>query len=103
MEYYSRPLPFYFGKQIDIDKEYRGEGYGSKIMDSIEQHLRERGAAGLLFDGIPQEAGAAGMYERRGWIPVGSVKGRGSQAYAFNLPAGFDPARMDMAINLVRE
>jgi ribosomal protein S18 acetylase RimI-like enzyme len=49
-----------------IDKEFRGEGIGSALMDSIEERARASGSTRLSLDVSAKNAVARRLYERRG-------------------------------------
>ena len=51
---------------IAIDKEIRGEGVGSALMDSIEERARASGSTRLSLDVSAKNEGARRLYERRG-------------------------------------
>jgi ribosomal protein S18 acetylase RimI-like enzyme len=51
---------------IAIDKELRGEGVGSALMDSIEERARASGSTRLSLDVSAKNEGACRLYERRG-------------------------------------
>jgi len=49
-----------------IDKNLRGEGVGSALMDSIEERARASGSTRLSLDVSAKNVGARRLYERRG-------------------------------------
>ena len=49
-----------------IDKELRGEGIGSALMDSVEERARASGSTRLSLDVSDKNEGARRLYERRG-------------------------------------
>ena len=51
---------------IAIDKELRGEGVGSALMDSIEERARASGSTRVSLDVAAKNEGARRLYERRG-------------------------------------
>ncbi len=51
---------------IAIDKELRGKGVGSDLMDSVEKRARASGSTRLSLDVSAQNEGARRFYERRG-------------------------------------
>ena len=51
---------------IAVDKELRGEGVGSALMDSLEERARASGSTRLSLDVSAQNEGARRFYERRG-------------------------------------
>ena len=82
IEYFSKPFPFYQISHIGVDYPYKGQGYGSKMMDFIENFLREMRRAGVLLEAIDPDSPAAGMYARRGWQELPDSDG----VHAYNLP-----------------
>jgi ribosomal protein S18 acetylase RimI-like enzyme len=51
---------------IAVDKELRGEGIGSTLIDAIEDRARATGSARLSLDVAAKNKGARKLYERRG-------------------------------------
>ncbi|MFC2079819.1 GNAT family N-acetyltransferase [Candidatus Bipolaricaulota bacterium] len=51
---------------IAVDKELRGEGVGSSLIDSIEDRARVSGASRLSLDVSAKNEAARRLYERRG-------------------------------------
>ena len=51
---------------IAVDKQHRGDGIGSALIDSVEQKARETGAARLSLDVTAKNKAARRLYERRG-------------------------------------
>lgn len=49
-----------------VDKEHRGQGIGSMLMDSMEARARAGGASRLALDVAAGNKGARRLYERRG-------------------------------------
>ncbi len=56
----------YYLQAIAIDKELRGEGIGSALLDSIEDRARAAGSTRLCLDVAAKNDGARRLYERRG-------------------------------------
>ncbi len=56
---------FYLQAMI-VDKEHRGLGIGSTLMDSIEDRARAAGSTRLSLDVSARNEGARRLYERRG-------------------------------------
>ena len=56
----------FYLQAIAIDKELRGEGIGSALMDSIEDRARATGSTRLCLDVGAKNEGARRLYERRG-------------------------------------
>ncbi len=66
-----------------VDKEFRGKGIGSTLIDSIEERARASGSIRLSLDVAATNEGARRLYERRGmniesqWpkrIPIPGIK-----------------------------
>ena len=51
---------------IAVDRELRGEGVGSMLMDAVEDRARASGATRLSLDVSARNEGARRLYERRG-------------------------------------
>ena len=51
---------------IAVDKELRGEGVGSRLIDSIEDRARASGSPRLSLDVSAKNEGARRLYEHRG-------------------------------------
>ena len=49
-----------------VDREYRGKGIGSALMDTIEERARASGSTRLSLDVSANNEGARRIYERRG-------------------------------------
>ena len=56
----------FYLQAIAIDRELCGNGIGSVLMDSLEEHARVSGAARLALDVSAKNEGARRFYERRG-------------------------------------
>ena len=56
---------FYVGA-IAVDKELRGDGVGSVLMDFFEERARASGSTRLSLDVSAKNEGARRFYERRG-------------------------------------
>jgi GNAT superfamily N-acetyltransferase len=82
MAYFSTPFPFYYLDELYVEYKKQGKGYGSKIMDQVENWLIEKRRAGVVTDAIDTDSPASGMYERRGWKKIPGH----DHSYAFNLP-----------------
>lgn len=91
IEYFSKPIPLYQVSELYIDNEYKGKGYASKIMDQVENWLKERRKPGVLVDAILQGDPASGFYSRRGWLEVPSSLG----LHVFNWPKDVDIKKLN--------
>ena len=58
---------FYLGA-IAVDKEVRGDGVGSVLMDAVEERARATGSTRLSLDVSAKNERARRFYERRGMI-----------------------------------
>ncbi|UCF05525.1 MAG: GNAT family N-acetyltransferase [bacterium] len=56
----------YYLQGIAVDKELRGDGVGSFLMDSFEERARASGSTRLSLDVSAKNEGARRFYERRG-------------------------------------
>ena len=56
----------YYLLSIAVDEELRGEGVGSRLIDSIEERARASGSRRLSLDVSAKNEGARRLYERRG-------------------------------------
>lgn len=82
IEYFSKPFPLYQISDLYIEPEHQGEGKASKIMEKVEEMLKERKKPGVLVDAIDEDSPAKGMYQRRGWQEVPDQGG----LFVYNLP-----------------
>ena len=57
----------FYLQAIAVDKELRGEGLGSTLMDSFEEQARASGAIRLALDVSAKNEAARRFYERRGF------------------------------------
>jgi ribosomal protein S18 acetylase RimI-like enzyme len=58
----------FYLQAIAIDKEHRGDGIGSLLMDSLEERARASGAVRLALDVSAKNEEARRFYEHRGMI-----------------------------------
>ena len=56
----------FYLQAIAVDKELRGDGVGSTLIDSIEDRARASGSTRLSLDVSAKNEGARRLYERRG-------------------------------------
>ncbi|HSG29556.1 MAG TPA: GNAT family N-acetyltransferase [Candidatus Krumholzibacterium sp.] len=56
----------YYVLAVTVEKEFRGMGIGSVLMDSIEKKARAAGCVRLALDVSASNEGAIKLYERRG-------------------------------------
>ena len=50
--YHSNPLPFYYIESVGVGGSFRDKGYGSFLVQHINDFLNEKGKAGLLVSTI---------------------------------------------------
>ncbi len=81
-EYLSKPLPHYLLSDLYVEFEHKGKGYASKILEKMEEFLKERKKPGILVDAIMVGDPASDMYARRGWKEVPDSGG----LHVFNWP-----------------
>ena len=89
LTYYSRPYPFYLVDGVYVDFEEQGKGHGGRLMDAVENFLRERKRAGVLVEAVFEESNS-GWYQRRGWEKVPGE----DYLYAYNLPSNMDITKL---------
>ena len=58
----------FYLQAIAVDKELRGDGVGSVLMDSFAERARASGSTRLSLDVSAKNEGARRFYERRGMI-----------------------------------
>jgi ribosomal protein S18 acetylase RimI-like enzyme len=67
-------------ESLSVLKAYRGSGLGSRLLDQLEAHVRERGAKDLILGVLPGNDDAKRLYERRGyrstWLYMSKLDGR---------------------------
>ena len=56
----------FYLQAIGVDKELRGDGVGSVLMDSFEERARASGSTRLCLDVSAKNEGACRFYRRRG-------------------------------------
>ena len=57
---------YFYIHAIAVDKEVRGDGVGSVLMDSFEERARATGSTRLSLDVFAKNEGARRFYKRRG-------------------------------------
>ena len=57
-------------ESLAVLPEHRGRGLGSELLDRLERALADRGVGDLVLGLLPGNAGAARLYERRGYRPT---------------------------------
>jgi len=62
----SIPDGDFYLQAITVDKELRGDGVGSVLMDFVEERARASGSTRLSLDVSARNQGACRFYERRG-------------------------------------
>ena len=53
---------------IAVDREMRGKGIGTKLLDELEHYARENGFSSIRLDVIDTNPAARRLYERRGFV-----------------------------------
>ena len=56
----------FYIQALAVDRELRGQGIGSALMECIEDRARGRGCRRLCLDVAAKNKGARRLYERRG-------------------------------------
>ncbi len=100
MTYYGKPAPFYHIHSLEVEKEERGLGHGSAVLDSLNDFLKKHNTMGLLENAIHPASKAQGMYERHGWVNLPDDSGDFTFGpwYAYNIPDGTSPEKMGRII-----
>ena len=57
----------FYLQAVAVDKELRGAGFGSILMDSLEEQARASGSTKLALDVSAKNEGARRFYDRRGF------------------------------------
>jgi ribosomal protein S18 acetylase RimI-like enzyme len=57
-------------ESVGVVPELRGRGLGTRLLDALEQALREDGVHDLVVGALPGNTGAVRLYERRGFRPA---------------------------------
>jgi ribosomal protein S18 acetylase RimI-like enzyme len=73
---------------IDLLPEVQGQGWGTRLIETLVAALRRHGVTGLHLAASTDNAGAIAFYPRVGFIPLPSHAG--VQAFGMHLP-GNDP------------
>lgn len=61
-----------FIQNIEVKWELRGQGYGNRVMEAVEQHIAKRaGKAGICVALFDDYGPAQRLYAKRGYIPDG--------------------------------
>lgn len=71
--YYRKKGVYSFG-QFAIDPKFQGLGFGSNILNHIEQVAKKLGAAELALDTSEKASSLINFYKRRGYIEVDYTK-----------------------------
>ncbi|QKJ18692.1 GNAT family N-acetyltransferase [Microbacterium hominis] len=72
-EPYSDAYPAHL--HIDLLPELQGQGWGRRLIQTLEDALRERGVAGLHLVAASENTGALAFYPRVGFTPIPSHPG----------------------------
>jgi ribosomal protein S18 acetylase RimI-like enzyme len=57
-------------ESLAVLPDHRGRGLGTELLDRLEEELRLQGVTDLVIGLLPGNAGAARLYERRGYRPT---------------------------------
>ena len=57
-------------KSLYLRKEYRGRGYGKRLLDTVIRKAREEGFRYLVLDSMSKYKAALGLYESIGFVPI---------------------------------
>ena len=97
-EYYNDPFPFYYVSFLSVKSEKRGEGFGSALLEKINEFLDTKSRTGFLVNTISPDNPAKPMYEKHGWVPVSGKSGW----FAYNLPDDLEEGRLEKAIYKIK-
>lgn len=84
--YLSRPIPLYQLSDLWVEYSHHGQGLSSRLMDQVEDFLRQRKKPGVLVDAIMDDNSAKGMYQKRGWVKIPDMM----HLFIFNQPKNLD-------------
>lgn len=56
-------------ESLSVSPAHRGAGIGARLLDALEDHLREAGARDIIIGALPGNP-AVRLYERRGYKPT---------------------------------
>lgn len=71
--YTKQGLHAYLLVHMSVDHKSRGSGFGSKLIEAINDFLVKKKAIGLLVDSIQPDSAAKGLYERHGWVRLEKI------------------------------
>lgn len=72
-EYYRKKGVFSFG-QFAIQPQFQGRGFGSSMMEMLEESAKKRGALELALDTSEYADNLIQMYSKRGYRQVAFTK-----------------------------
>lgn len=99
LEYHNDPFPFFYVDFVSVEPLRRGQGFGSAVLEQVNQFLKEKAKAGLLESSISPRNPAYGLYQRHGWQPVPGA----DEWFSFNLPKNLPPERIQKAMQAVEK
>jgi len=71
VNYYTKPIPLYQVSDLYTEFNHQSKGYGSAIMEKVEQFLIDRGRPGILVDNsIHTSADGRSFYLDRGRVRI---------------------------------
>lgn len=94
----NTPVPYVYLDNMVVHEEYRGEGYGSKLLEVFNALVRNSNRPGLLRNIIPDSDFAYGIYEKHGWVQIEEFPGW----YTFNLLTPWDRQTVVKTIHQTR-
>lgn len=72
MVYFSDPLPFYYVANVVVDPAFRGYGFGSILVEQINNFLDKKKKVGILYNAIQKNTPQNAVYEKHGWVESAS-------------------------------
>ncbi len=97
LEYRNDPFGFYYVQTVLIRKGFQGHGFGSEMLEKVNEFLDSKNKPGLLLDAVMEDESAAGVYERHGWVRIPGKK----YWFGYNLE-NMEPGQVEKAIHVTR-
>lgn len=63
---YKKPFPLVYVADIAVNEDCRGQGFGTALMEKVNEKIRSEQAVGVLMDDTEEEMD--GFYERHEWV-----------------------------------
>lgn len=100
--YYGKPIKFFHIRRLHVNEEDREEGYGRKLMNSVQEYLKKKKCAGVLQKAIgrdkPEELRT--MYERGDWQILATPNRKSIEEWlGYNLPPNIDETTLARMID----